>query len=99
MRTSVDRRTVAAGRTGVFLAVSPRPADPVDGAPRQAAAGGRYQLGFGSLSTNAASRAFRCDALSDRERIDYLYAWALVGRDVDRPAGYCNAFGAPPRCA
>ena len=53
-----------------------------------------YQLCFRPLSTTATAREFRCDAagrvdldaLSERERLDYLYARALIGRDFGRPA-------------
>ena len=62
-------------------------------APSAAAAGRRYQLCFRPLSS-ATARVFRCDAaarvdldaLSDRERLDYPYARALIGRDFGRPA-------------
>lgn len=59
------------------------------------AAASRYQLWFRPLpKSTSAPRAFRCDAagridldaLSDRDRGEYFFARALVGRDFDRPA-------------
>lgn len=53
-----------------------------------------FELQFVSLTARGPTYAFPCDALghvdmdrlSARARLDYLYARALVGRDVERPA-------------
>jgi len=57
-------------------------------------AGGVYELRFNDLFIAGRAYAFPCDAsgrvdmdtLSDRARNNYLYARALVGRDVSVPA-------------
>jgi hypothetical protein len=56
--------------------------------------GAAYELRFLSLSSAGRGYAFPCDAqghvdmdaLSDRARNNYLYARALMGRDVSWPA-------------
>ena len=56
--------------------------------------GKRYELRFRSLFDEGRGYAFPCDAkgnvnlddLSDRARNNYLYARAVVGRDVSAPA-------------
>ena len=53
----------------------------------------QFQLWFRPLSVAAPAYAFPCDAcgcfdldeLHARERIDYLFARTLVGRDFERP--------------
>jgi hypothetical protein len=53
-----------------------------------------YRLRFAPLAGHGQARAFRCDAagrvdldaLDERERCDYLFARALVGRDFRAPA-------------
>lgn len=57
------------------------------------AAAGRHQLCFRPLAAAASPLRFRCDAagqvdldaLDRRERLEYLYARALVGRDFVAP--------------
>jgi hypothetical protein len=54
---------------------------------------GRHHLCFRPLAAATAPLSFRCDAagtvdldaLDRRERLEYLYARALVGRDFVRP--------------
>jgi hypothetical protein len=54
----------------------------------------RYELCFVSLSDSGRGFAFPCDPegrvdldqLSERARIDYLYARAVVGRELAAPA-------------
>jgi hypothetical protein len=56
-------------------------------------AAGRHHLCFRPLAAETAPLSFRCDAagrvdldaLDRRERLDYLYARALIGRDFARP--------------
>jgi len=70
-----------------------------------ASAAGRFELWFRPLSKAAVAQHFRCDAagqvdlnaLSDRDRDEYLFARALVGRDFDRPVVQEGASAAPPR--
>ena len=66
------------------------------------AGAGRYLLWFRPLApARIAPRAFRCDAagrieldaISDRDRDEYLFARALVGHAFARPA--VRAAGAP----
>jgi hypothetical protein len=57
------------------------------------AAAGPHHLCFRPLAGAAATLSFRCDAaghvdldsLDRRERLEYLYARALIGRDFVRP--------------
>ena len=57
------------------------------------AAGAAFELRFGLLSAVGPAYAFPCDArghvdmdaLSDRARIDYLYARAMIGRETALP--------------
>jgi hypothetical protein len=59
----------------------------------QASAAARYELRFQSLFNEGRAYAFPCDAhghvdldaLSDRARYNYLYARAVVGREVSSP--------------
>jgi hypothetical protein len=54
----------------------------------------RYELRFQSLSSDGRTVSFDCDArgcvpldrLSEKARIDYFYARAMVGRDYATPA-------------
>ncbi len=53
----------------------------------------QHRLCFGPLQAAGSAYFIRCDAagrvdldgLDRRERLEYLYARALVGRDFDRP--------------
>lgn len=53
----------------------------------------QHRLCFGPLHAAASARVFRCEAagrvdldgLDRQERLEYLYARALVGRDFGRP--------------
>jgi hypothetical protein len=57
----------------------------------------RFELRFQSLSKSSRGFAFPCDPdglvnmdqLSDRMRNNYLYARAMVGRELARPAYVC----------
>lgn len=63
-------------------------------ATRSAQDPGRYELRFRSLFHEGRGYAFPCDAdgevdidsLSDRARINYLYARTVIGREVSMPA-------------
>ena len=58
-----------------------------------------YRIRFEPLSARAHALEFGCDAegrveidaLDDRDRNDYFFARALVGRDFARPAFVCAA--------
>lgn len=63
----------------------------------------RYKLRFQSLFDSGRNFTFPCDdcgkvdldSLSDRVRIDYLYARAVVGRELEQPAVIADTgFGA-----
>lgn len=63
----------------------------------------RYKLRFQSLFDRGRNFTFPCDdcgkvdldSLSDRVRIDYLYARAVVGRELEQPAVIADTgFGA-----
>ncbi len=68
-------------------ASGPNPTAPAD-------AGRHYELCFHCVSAHDPAYCFPCDhagrvdidALSDAERIDYLYARALIGRRFQAPA-------------
>jgi len=61
--------------------------------PSAMPAAARHQLCFRPLAGAASPLSFRCDAagnvdldaLDRRERLEYLYARAMVGRDFVRP--------------
>ena len=61
--------------------------------------GSRYELRFGSISVSESAYRFPCDcaghvdidALSDIDRLDYLYARTLIGRDFRAPAVHSGA--------
>ena len=67
----------------------------------------QFQLWFRPLSISAPALAFTCDAtghvdldsLDQRERLNYLFARTLVGRDFDRPtvASMLDALKTPER--
>jgi len=65
---------------------------PLNGSPALPAT--HYELRFRLFSTEANMLSFPCDeagcvdldALSDAERIEYLYARALIGREFHAPA-------------
>lgn len=62
--------------------------------PRTACAAAGYELRFHSLFNEGRAYAFPCDAqgrvdldaLSERARLNYLYARAVVGRELSTPA-------------
>ncbi|MEJ8839581.1 hypothetical protein [Ramlibacter sp. AN1133] len=55
---------------------------------------GKFQLRFQSLSRTGCDFAFSCDqhghvdldGMGERERLNYLYARAMIGREVAYPA-------------
>jgi hypothetical protein len=57
-----------------------------------------FELRFDPLITTGQALVFPCDAqgqvdfsiLSDREKCDYLFARALIGRDFGRPAVHAH---------